>query len=125
MCFIDSAQSNSALAFFKLLTLDLSPCLIKFILNIFIKAFDKTKTNDEWKETFIEQLIESRYEVIIFNTFIHALPDVRIELLIFLFQIHKKLVVFKKFDNITVLEQMIKTCLLPEKMFYNKKIFII
>ena len=121
---IDSAQSNSALAFFKLLTLDLSPCLIKFILNIFIKAFDKTKTNDEWKETFIEQLIESRYEVIIFNTFIHALPDVRIELLIFLFQIHKKLVVFKKFDNITVLEQMIKTCLLPEKMFYNKKIFI-
>ena len=82
---IDSAQSNSALAFFKLLTLDLSPCLIKFILNIFIKAFDKTKTNDEWKNTFIEQLIESRYEVIIFNTFIHALPDVRIELLIFLF----------------------------------------
>ena len=121
---IDSSQSNSALAFFKLLTLDLSPCLIIFILNIFIKAFDKQKINDKWKMSFIEQLIQNKYEVILFNTFIHALPDVRIEILKFLFQIHKKLVEFKKLDNIKVLEKMLKTCLLPDKMFYNKKIFL-
>ena len=119
---IDSSQSNNALAFFKLLTLDLSPCLIIFILNIFIKAFNKPKINDEWKISFINQLIQSKYEVILFNTFIHALPDVRIEILKFVFQIHNKLVSYKKFDNIKVLEKMLKTCLLPEKMFYNKKI---
>ena len=105
---IDSSQSNNALAFFKLLTLDLSPCLIIFILNIFIKAFDKKNINDNWKKNFIEQLIRSKYEVILFNTFIHALPDVRIEILKFLFQIHKKLVEYKKIDNIKVLEKMLK-----------------
>ena len=119
---IDSSQSNNALAFFKLLTLDLSPCLIIFILNIFIKAFNKPKINDQWKISFIDQLIQSKYEVILFNTFIHALPDVRIEILKFVFQIHNKLVSYKKFDNIKVLEKMLKTCLLPDKMFYNKKI---
>ena len=119
---IDYSESNNALSFFKLLTLDLSPCLIKFIINIFIKAFDKSKINDNWKKSFIEQLIEAKYEVIIINTFIHALPDVRIELLKFLFQIHNKLVTFQKFENIETLERMLKTCLLPDKMFYDKKL---
>ena len=76
------------------------PVLIYLILNIFIKAFDKKNINDNWKKNFIEQLIRSKYEVILFNTFIHALPDVRIEILKFLFQIHKKLVEYKKIDNI-------------------------
>ena len=77
-------ESNNALSFFKLLTLDLSPCLIKFIIVIFIKAFNKQKVNEEWKIKFINQLINAKYEVIIFNTFIHALPDVRYELLTFI-----------------------------------------
>ena len=119
---IDSPESNNALSFFKLLTLDLSPCLIKFIINIFIKAFDKSKINDNWKKNFIEQLIQNKYEVIIINTFIHALPDVRILLLSFIYQIHNKLVLFQQFDKIETLERMLKTCLLPDKMFYNKKI---
>ena len=119
---IDSSESNNALSFFKLLTLDLSPCLIKFIINIFIKAFDKQKINENWKKSFIEQLIEAKYEVIIFNTFIHALPDVRVELLKFINQIHNRMVFYKKDSNIKTLEEMIKTCLLPEKMFYHKKI---
>ena len=119
---IDSTESNNALSFFKLLTLDLSPCLIKFIINIFIKAFDKQKINENWKKSFIDQLIEAKYEVIIFNTFIHTLPDVRVELLKFINQIHNRMVEYKKFNNIKTLEEMIKTCLLPEKMFYNKKI---
>ena len=71
---------------------------------------------------FIEQLIEAKYEVIIFNTFIHALPDVRVELLKFINQIHNRMVFYKKDSNIKTLEEMIKTCLLPEKMFYHKKI---
>ena len=119
---IDSSESNNALAFFKLLTLDLSPCLTKFIINIFIKAFDKTKINETWKKTFVEQLIEANYEVIIFNTFIHALPDVRIDLLKFINQIHNRMDAYGKENSIKTLEEMIKTCLLPDNMFYQKKI---
>ena len=40
---IDSIEPNNSLVIFKLLTLDLSPCLTLFIINIFIQAFDKLK----------------------------------------------------------------------------------
>ena len=119
---IDSSESNNAISFFKLLTLDLSPCLIKFIIDIFIKAFDKQKINEDWKKSFIDKLIDAKYEVIIFNTFMHALPDVRYKLLNFINQIHNKLVLYDKIINIKTLEGMLKTCLLPEKMFFHKKI---
>ena len=118
---IDSSESDNALAFFKLLTLDLSPCLILFIINIFIKAFDKP-INEEWKNDFVKKLIEAKYEVIIFNTFIHSLPDVRIQLLKFISQIHRRLVYSDNKNNIKTLEEMLKTCLLPGKMFFSKKI---
>ena len=120
---IDSQEPSNALAFFKLLTLDLSPCLTKFILNIFIKAFNKSVVDDKWKDKFIEQLIQAKYEVIIANTFIHALPDVRMELLRFVFLIHMRMINSNKNNNLQIFEKMIKTCLLPEKMFYyNNKI---
>ena len=118
---IDSSETDNALAFFKLLTLDLSPCLILFIINIFIRAFDKP-INEDWKNDFVKKLIEANYEVIIFNTFIHSLPDVRIQLLKFISQIHRRLVYSDKKNNIKTLEEMLKTCLLPGKMFFSKKI---
>ena len=117
---IASSESNNALAFFKLLTLDLSPCLILFIINIFIKAFDKP-INEDWKNDFVNKLIEANYEVIIFNTFIHSLPDVRIQLLKFISQIHRRLIYSDKKNNIKTLEEMLNTCLLPGKMFFSKK----
>ena len=113
-------ELNSALVIFKLLTLDLSPCLTIFIINIFIEAFDEPK-NEEWKNSFLNYLIEDKFEIIIFNTFIHSLPDVRIKLLKLIFQIHNRLVISDKINNIKTLNEMIKTCLLPEKMFYSEK----
>ena len=118
---IDSQEPSKALALFKLLTLDLSPCLIKFILNIFINAFDKTIVDETWKEKFVEQLIQAKYEVIIVNTFLHSLPDVRVELLKFVYHVHLRLVSTKKANNFKIFEKMIKTCLLPNQMFYSKK----
>ena len=117
---IDSIEPNNSLVIFKLLTLDLSPCLTLFIINIFIQAFDKLK-NEEWKNSFVKHLIDAKFEIIIFNTFIHSLPDVRIELLKLIFQIHNRLVICDKINNITTLNEMIKTCLLPENMFYSEK----
>ena len=119
---IDSQEPSNAVSLFKLLTLDLSPCLTKFILNIFINALDKTVVNENWKEKFVDQLIQAKYEVIVINTFIHALPDVRIELLKFVYQVHLKMVSSKKNSNFQIFEKVIKTCLLPEKMFYRKKL---
>ena len=117
---IDSIEPNNSLVIFKLLTLDLSPCLTLFIINIFIQAFDKLK-NEEWKNSFVKHLIDAKFEIIIFNTFIHSLPDVRIELLKLIFQIHNRLVNCDKINSITTLNEMIKTCLLPENMFYSEK----
>ena len=118
---ISSQEPSNAVALFKLLTLDLSPCLIKFILNIFINAFTKNSKDDVakemWKDKFVEQLMQSKYEVIIINTFIHTLPDVRIELLKFVYEVH-----LRKTSSFKVFEKMIKTCLLPMKMFYSRKV---
>ena len=116
---IDSQEPKSAVSLFKLLTLDLSPCLVKFILNIFINVFESNK-NEEWKQKFVDQLLQSKYEVIVINTFIHSLPDIRIHLLKFVFQVHLRLISSKNTNNFKIFEKMIKTCLLPDKMFYCK-----
>ena len=120
---IDSSELNNAIVFFKLLILDLSPCLILFIIHIFIKAFDNP-LNEKWKNILVQHLIDAKFEIIIFNTFIHSLPDVRIEILKFISQIHNRMILCKKTSNIETLEEMIKTCLLPENMFYSEKIII-
>ena len=48
---------------FKLLALDLSPCLIKFIVNVFIKALEGHKDDIEWKYNFIMVLIQQDIEI--------------------------------------------------------------
>ena len=97
--------SNNAIDLFKLLTLDLSPCLVKFILNIFIEAFKDSK-NEEWSEIFVLQLTQIKFGVIIINTFIHSLPDIRIELLKFMYQVHKRLISTANTSKFTI-------CILP------------
>ena len=117
---IESQEPKNAVTLFKLLTLDLSPCLVKFILNIFIHAFQSKSTRSEdWKDKFVDQLLQSKYEVIVINTFIHSLPDIRIELLKFVYQVHLRLIASKTANTFKSFEKMIKTCLLPDKMFYG------
>ncbi len=113
--------SNNAIDLFKLLTLDLSPCLVKFILNIFIEAFKDSK-NEEWSEIFVLQLSQIKFGVIIINTFTHSLPDVRIELLKFMYQVHKRLFSTANTSKFIIFEKMLKTCLLPDQKFSTKNI---
>ena len=112
---IISAQNNAngIISLYKLLTLDLSPCLTKFILNVFSNSIISKNCSDELKNSLKEQLIENEYEVIAINTFIHSLPDVRFDLLKLMFEINTKLKI-----TITKFQNMIKTCLLPKEMFY-------
>ena len=103
---------------FKLLTLDLSPCLTKFILKILSDQLGTPENDDAWKNRMIEDFINNKYETILINTFLHSLPDVRYEALNLMFQIHNLLNKSKKLKHFVTLEKMLKTCLLPKKMFY-------
>ena len=103
---------------FKLLELDLSPCLIKFILNIFKIALDSHKDDKEWKNKFIKVLIKNKYEVIIINTFIHSLPDIRLDILEIIYNLDSKMIEKEQKEYIRQCQMMIKPFLLPTEIFY-------
>ena len=108
---IEAQDPNNAFLLFKLLTLDLSPCLTKFILKIFIKVFQKkNETKKQWIDDLVNILILNDYEIIVTNTFIHSLPDVRQDIIELIFQIYGRAKT-QKDNNFQNLEKKIKTCL--------------
>ena len=111
-------EPKNSFYLFKLLTLDLSPCLIKFVINIFKKAFEDHKSDKEWKVEFINQLIKNKYDAIIINSFIHSLPDIRIDILEFLFQLHIKANDQLQIKYIEKCESRLKQFLFPTEIFY-------
>ena len=115
---IESQDPSNVISLFKLLTLDLSPCLTKFILNILSNALQSPTKDENWKNKLIDEMINCKYETIAINTFIHSLPDVRFDLLRLMSEIYNRLVKMKKTNNFKTFEKMIKTCLLPKRMFY-------
>ena len=117
---IQELEAKNSFLLFKLLTLDLSPCLVKFILNIFIKALQKPMENSKWKNEFVDELLKHNYEIIIANTLIHSILEIRIDILKFLYEIHK-IMVTRDPKYFTKMEKMLKNCLLPQKMFYASK----
>ena len=117
---ISGTEPKNAICLFKLLTLDLSPCLTQFIINIFLTALESEKTNDNWKNNFVIELINSKFEIIMINTFIHSLLEVRRDLLILIYELHKRLTTMHKGSS-KIIEKMLKTCLIPQNMFYFPK----
>ena len=120
---------KNAVGLFKLLTLDLSPCLKKFILNIFINALTKANENEtekskEWSENLIKELFKANIQVIITNTFTHSLPEIRLVIIKFIYIIYQKLKRKNEIKNFKKIENMIKTCLLPQDMFYEKITYV-
>ena len=114
---------KNAVNLFKLLTLDLSPCLTKFIINLFIFALEQNvKDTKMWSIDLIKELFTSKIDVIINNTFIHSLPEIRLDIIKLLYIIYQKLLIHKKGDYFKKIERMIKTCFLPQNMFYEDKI---
>ena len=115
---INSIDPEKAFSLFKLLTLDLSPCLTEFILNIFINAFQKQTQNDKWKDDFIKVLVNNKFETIIGNTFVNSLPEIKLSLLNLMFEINFRLLKTKNILNFKALEKTIKQILLPQDNFY-------
>ena len=141
---INSQKPKWVLSLFKLLMLDLSPCLTEFIITAIIKALirhdetgeKKDNENDRldmlksivfvnkensWVKEFIEELISNKYETIIINTFIHSLPDVRLAMLKLIYQIYQTLISLDKKNDFKIFFNMMKKYLLPQKMFYECK----
>ena len=136
---IKSQEPKWVLSLFKLLLLDLSPCLTNFITISVTKALirhsnDNNKeynkleelknmiiiTSDKsWLEEFINQLIDCKYENIIINAFIHSLPDVRINLLKLIYQLYLALISFKKESYSKIFFEFMKIYLLPQQIFYE------
>ena len=136
---INSQEPKWVLSLFKLLLLDLSPCLTNFITISVTKALirhsnDNNKEYNKleelkniiiitsaksWLEEFINQLIDSKYEYIIINSFIHSLPDVRINLLKLIYQLYITLISFKKESYTKIFFEFMKVYLLPQQMFYE------
>ena len=106
---------------YKLLLLDLSPCLTKFIIKIIINALGQKNKDEEWKKKLVLAIINYKYDIIIVNAFIHSLPDIKFELLILMNSIFTILSKINKLSEFTSFEKMIKTCLLPSRIFYMEK----
>ena len=119
--FILSENPEKIITLYRLLMLDLSPCLMKFILKIFITGLDYKNKNEEWKNKLVLEIINSKYEIIIVNAFSHSLPDVRYEILILMNFIYIRLAKLNKTNEFIAFEKMIKTCLLPQENFLMEK----
>ena len=119
---INSQEPEKAFTLFKLLTLDLSPCLTEFILNIFINAFKKKTEDNKWKDNFIKVLVNNKFETIIANTIVHSLPEIRLSLLSLIFEINFRLSKTSQIINFKNLEKTIKHLLLPKDNFYSEEI---
>ena len=121
---INSQEPEKAFDLFKLLTLDLSPCLTEFIVNIFIKAFQKNTNDNKWKDNLINVFVDNKFETIIANTFVHSLPEIKLSLLKLMFEINFRLSKSNKIDRFKPLEKAIRTILLPQDNFYSKEMKI-
>ena len=121
---IATQDAEGAFTLFKLLILDISPCLAKFIINIFKTTF-KNDNNMKWSKSFLEVLLKDpETPTILINTFAHSLPDVRFNIMELLYEIYK---ILQKITNKEIssgyerILKMLKTCLLPGDMFTEMK----
>ena len=120
---INAQEPEKAFSFFQLLTLDLSPCLTEFILNIFINAFQKQTQDNKWKDNFIKVLISNKFETIMINTFEHSLPCTKFCLLKLLFEINFRLSKMTNMsDKLKTLIKFVKQQLIPQDNFYSEEV---
>ena len=137
---INSQEPNWVLSLFKLLLLDLSPCLMNFIIIAVTKALIRhnkknkikesgdlhsiksiitVKKGYDWLDEFINQMINNKYESILINAFNHSLPDVRLNILKLMYQLYITLIALKKKEYTQIFFKFMKNYLLPQKMFYE------
>ena len=105
-----------------LLILDLSPCMVKFIIGILLQSLNARSKEETWKKNFALGLINNKSITIFINLFIHSLPDVRYEIFILMSSLYLYLLKINCLEGFITFVKMIKTCLLPKNIFYSDKI---
>ena len=79
--YIDNiTEDNQVEDIFKLLSLDLSPCLQKKIIHLYISHFNSKKVSKETKEKTLTKLLENKYFELTEYVLKVSLLDVRIEI---------------------------------------------
>ena len=92
---VDTGKSNETIILFQILSLDLSPCLTKIILNIIINLFCNKNLYLKFRNEVIADNTKSSFDDIIKNLLIRNLPDVKSHI-IYLLTLAKK---NKKLDD--------------------------
>ena len=73
-------EQNQVEDIFKLLSLDLSPCLQKKIINLYISHFNNNNVSDERKEKTLNNLLKNKYIELSEYVLKISLLDIRIEI---------------------------------------------
>ena len=105
-----------------LLILDLSPCMVKFIIGIILQSLNSKSKEETSKKNLALGLINNESITIFINLFIHSLPDVRYEIFILMSSLYLYLLKINNLEGFVTFVKMIKTCLLPKNIFYSDKI---
>ena len=113
-----SYESNQINDIFKLLALDLSPCLQKKIINLYISHFSNNEVKDTIKENTFKYLLNNKYLELSEYALKISLLDVRIEI----FRLFNILIT-KYQDNFKQYLKNIETELFQILCFYGFNIF--
>ena len=112
-------MSDEEINLFKLLSLDLSPCLQKKIINIYIKHFSNQSVPDNIKSKTIQNLINNNFYDIFEYVLSISLIDIRIELfnlLNILLKDYNKIINTKLPSNMKNINDFIGENVLPEQL---------
>lgn len=78
---VDISKSNEPLSLFQLLCLDLSPCLAKIIIQIFVNLFNNKNLYLKFKAGELAENSKSQFDDIVINLLSRSLPDVKSDVL--------------------------------------------
>jgi hypothetical protein len=112
-----STTEEEAIALFKLLSLDLTPCLQKNIINVFTKFFANRKILEEWKKKQLASFMKNSFTDVILYMYSMSLIDVRCECLVLL----KELSLYKDLlDRYDYVIEFMRDHLIPDDLLCYK-----
>ena len=122
-CINNSQSSANSMLLFKLLIYNVSPCLAKFIINIYKELFTSSSKEEEKLISLYKGMFVYRCEIILKNTFKHSLLDIRLDIIdllkeLYAFTFTTKTLLKDYSHKLRTLLDMIKVCLLPGYSYY-------
>ena len=115
----NSTRDDDAFTLFKILSLDLTPCLQKSIINIFINYFSSKRIHEDRKKRQLTFLIQNNFIDILIYMYSVALIDIRCDCSILLKEItYYKDIVGKAYEETII--PFLKQHLFPDDLISYK-----